>query len=143
MQNTIANIDKQRFTPFTVGFDDLFDRLFDMEVNTSSGYPPYNIIKADDYNYHIEIAVAGFNKDQIEVELSDGVLTVRSKIKDPKANESQNIIHQGISQRNFVRKFTLSDEIRVKSADLNDGMLKIKLEKVIPEHKKPKLITIK
>ena len=124
MQNTITNIDKQRFTPFTVGFDDLFDRLFDMEVNTSSGYPPYNIIKSDDYNYHIEIAVAGFNKDQ-------------------KANETQNIIHQGISQRNFVRKFTLSDEIRVKSADLNDGMLKIKLEKVIPEHKKPKLITIK
>ena len=134
MQNTITNIDKQRFTPFTVGFDDLFDRLFDMEVNTSSGYPPYNIIKSDDYNYHIEIA---------EVELSDGVLTVRSKIKDQKANETQNIIHQGISQRNFVRKFTLSDEIRVKSADLNDGMLKIKLEKVIPEHKKPKLITIK
>ena len=143
MQNTITNIDKQRFTPFTVGFDDLFDRLFDMEVNTSSGYPPYNIIKSDDYNYHIEIAVAGFNKDQIEVELSDGVLTVRSKIKDHKANETQNIIHQGISQRHFVRKFTLSDEIRVKSADLNDGMLKIKLEKVIPEHKKPKLITIK
>ena len=143
MQNTITNIDKQRFTPFTVGFDDLFDRLFDMEVNTSSGYPPYNIIKSDDYNYHIEIAVAGFNKDQIEVELSDGVLTVRSKIKDHKANETQNIIHQGIYQRNFVRKFTLSDEIRVKSADLNDGMLKIKLEKVIPEHKKPKLITIK
>ena len=143
MQNTITNIDKQRFTPFTVGFDDLFDRLFDMEVNTSSGYPPYNIIKSDDYNYHIEIAVAGFNKDQIEVELSDGVLTVRSKIKDHKASETQNAIHQGISQRNFVRKFTLSDEIRVKSADLNDGMLKIKLEKVIPEHKKPKLITIK
>ena len=143
MQNTITNIDKQRFTPFTVGFDDLFDRLFDMEVNTSSGYPPYNIIKSDDYNYHIEIAVAGFNKDQIEVELSDGVLTVRSKIKDHKANETKNIIHQGISQRHFVRKFTLSDEIRVKSADLNDGMLKIKLEKVIPEHKKPKLITIK
>ena len=99
MQNTITNIDKQRFTPFTVGFDDLFDRLFDMEVNTSSGYPPYNIIKSDDYNYHIEIAVAGFNKDQIEVELSDGVLTVRSKIQDHKANETQNIIHPIIVDR--------------------------------------------
>ena len=130
-----------------VGFDRMFDemdRLFENSPNNgSTGYPPYNIIKSNDYNYYIEIAVAGFNKDQIEVELSDGVLTVRSKIKDQKANETQNIIHQGFSQRNFVRKFTLSDEIRVKSADLNDGMLKIKLEKVIPEHKKPKLITIK
>ena len=69
MQNTITNIDKQRFTPFTVGFDDLFDRLFDMEVNTSSGYPPYNIIKLDDYNYHIEIAVAGFNENDISIEM--------------------------------------------------------------------------
>ena len=57
MQNTLTNIDKQRFTPFTVGFDDLFDRLFDMEVNTSSGYPPYNIIKSNDNNYHIEITI--------------------------------------------------------------------------------------
>ena len=142
MQNTITNIDKQRFTPFSVGFDDLFDRLFDVEVNTSSGYPPYNIIKLNEFNYNIEIAVAGFNKDHIEIELSDGVLSVRSKMKDIKNNESQNIIHQGISQRSFVRKFTLSDEIRVKSADLNDGMLRIKLEKVIPEHRKPKLIKI-
>ena len=140
MQNTITNIDKQRFTPFTVGFDDLFDRFSIWK--SILGYPPYNIIKSDEYNYHIEIAVAGFNKDQIEVELSDGVLTARSKIKDHKADETKNIIHQGISQRNFVRKFTLSDETRVKSADLNDGMLKIKLEKVIPEHK-TKLITIK
>lgn len=143
MQNTISNIHKHRFTPFTVGFDELFDRLFEMDVNSSSGYPPYNILKLDEFNYTIEIAVAGFNKDQIEIQLSDGELLVRSKIKDQKNSESQNMIHQGISQRTFERNFRLSDEIRIRNAELNDGMLKIKLEKIIPEHKKPKLIAIK
>ncbi len=143
MQNSITNIDKHKFTPFTVGFDQLFDRLFEMDVNTNSSYPHYNILKTDDCNYTIEMAIAGFNKDQIEIELSDGELSIKSKIKDQKLNESQNMIHKGISQRSFVRKFTLSDEIRVKNADLSDGMLRIKLEKIIPEHKKPKLITIK
>ena len=143
MQNSITNIDKHKFTPFTVGFDQLFDRLFEMDVNTNSSYPHYNILKTDDCNYTIEMAIAGFNKDQIEIELSDGELSIKSKIKDQKLNESQNMIHKGISQRSFVRKFTLSDEIRVKNADLSDGMLRIKLEQIIPEHKKPKLITIK
>ncbi len=143
MQNSISNINKHTFTPFTVGFDELFDRLFEMDANATSGYPPYNIIKSDECNYTIEMAVAGFNKDQIEIELSDGELSVKSKIKDQKENESKNMIHQGISQRSFLRKFTLSDEIRVKNADLSDGMLRIKLEKIIPEHKKPKLISIR
>ena len=82
MQNTIENYNKNRFTPFTVGFDELFDRLFEMDT-TSSSYPPYNIIKTDDCNYLIEMAVAGFNKDQIEIELSDGELSIRSKNKRP------------------------------------------------------------
>ncbi len=142
MQNTISTLDKTKFTPFTVGFDDLFDRLFDIDVNNNS-YPPYNIIRLDDCNYVIEMALAGFNKDQIEIEISDNELSVRSKIKELKDNENKNLIHQGISKRSFVRKFTVSDEIRVKNADLNDGMLRIKLEKIIPDHKKPKLIPIK
>ena len=142
MQNTISTIDKTKFTPFTVGFDDLFDRLFDIDVNNNS-YPPYNILRLNDYNYVIEMALAGFNKDQIEIEIADNELSVRSKIKELKDSENKNLIHQGISKRSFVRKFTVSDEIRVKNADLNDGMLKIKLEKIIPDHKKPKLIPIK
>ncbi len=142
MQNTISTIDKTKFTPFTVGFDDLFDRLFDIDVNNNS-YPPYNILRVDNYNYVIEMALAGFNKDQIEIEIADNELSVRSKIKELKDSESKNLIHQGISKRSFVRKFTVSDEIRVKNADLNNGMLRIKLEKIIPDHKKPKLIPIK
>ena len=144
MQNTIENYNKNRFSPFAVGFDELFERLFEMDTTSSTSYPPlYNIIKTDECNYIIEMAVAGFNKDQIEVELSDGELTVRSKTKDQKLDESKKMIHHGISFRSFSRKFTLSEEIRVKNADLKDGMLSIRLEKIVPEHKKPKLISIK
>ena len=143
MQNTIENYNKNRFSPFAVGFDELFERLFEMDTTSSTSYPPYNIIKTDECNYIIEMAVAGFNKDQIEVELSDGELTVRSKTRDQKLDDSKKMIHHGISFRSFSRKFTLSEEIRVKNADLKDGMLSIRLEKIVPEHKKPKLISIK
>ncbi len=143
MQNTtLSTIDKTKLMPFTVGFDDLFDRLFDLN-ESNSGYPPYNISKTDDSNYVIEMAVAGFNKKDIEIQLSDGNLTVRSLLDSEEENKSSSFIHRGISQRSFVRKFTLSDEIRVKNAELTDGMLRINLEKLIPEHKKPKLIQIK
>ena len=140
--NTLSTIDKTKLMPFTVGFDDLFDRLFDLN-DSSSGYPPYNISKTNDLNYVIEMALAGFSKKDIEIELSDGNLTVRSLTDSEDSNTSSNFIHKGISQRSFVRKFTLSDEIRVKNAELTDGMLRINLEKLIPEHKKPKLILIK
>tara|TARA_X000001036_G_C20466392_1_gene719638 strand:- start:18 stop:449 length:432 start_codon:yes stop_codon:yes gene_type:complete len=143
MQNTtLSTIDRTKLMPFTVGFDDLFDRLFDLNEN-NSGYPPYNISKNDDLNYVIEMALAGFSKKDIEIELSEGNLTVRSLIDPKNEDNSSNFIHKGISQRSFVRKFTLSDEIRVKNAELIDGMLRINLEKLIPDHKKPKLIQIK
>ncbi len=142
MQNNLSTFDKTKFIPFSVGFDDLFDRLFEMDINSKS-YPPYNIVKNDEYHYTIEMALAGFNKNQIEVEQADSKLTVRSVLTDNVDSSSKNLIHQGISQRSFERSFTLSDEIHIKSAELKDGMLKVKLEKIIPDHKKPKLITIK
>tara|TARA_B100001029_G_C14950319_1_gene388382 strand:+ start:15 stop:446 length:432 start_codon:yes stop_codon:yes gene_type:complete len=143
MQNNITTFDKSKFVPYSIGFDSLFDRLFEMDMG-SSGYPPYNISKVDDHNYIIEMAVAGFSKSDVELELSDGELTVRSKEKSGEnKKENSSLIHQGISNRSFIRKFTLSEEIFVKNAEIKDGMLKIKLEKVIPEHKKPKLIDIK
>ena len=145
MQNTLTTIDTNKFLPYTIGFDGLFDRLFGLEDNTNSfGYPPYNIVKIDDYNYVIEMAIAGFNKNDIKIELSEGELTIKSKKeKNDLVNQNQEtVIHQGISSRQFIRKFTLSDEVHVKEANLSDGMLKIKLEKVIPEHKKTKTIKI-
>ena len=142
MQNNLTTFDRNKFIPYSIGFDNLFDRLFDIDLESSSSYPPYNISKVDENNYIIEMALAGFNKDDIEIELSDSELTVRSKKRED-SNKDVNLIHQGISHRSFNRKFTLSEEILVKNAEMKNGMLIIKLEKFIPENKKPKLISIK
>ena len=142
MQNNLTTFDRNKFIPYSIGFDNLFDRLFDIDLESSSSYPPYNISKVDDNNYIIEMALAGFNKDNIEIELADSELTVRSKKRED-SNKDVNLIHQGISHRSFNRKFTLSEEILVKNAEMKNGMLIIKLEKFIPENKKPKLISIK
>jgi len=142
MQNNLTTFDRNKFIPYSIGFDNLFDRLFDIDLDSSSSYPPYNISKVDDNNYVIEMALAGFNKDDIEIEIADSELTVRSKKRED-SNKDVNLIHQGISHRSFNRKFTLSEEILVKNAEMKNGMLIIKLEKFIPENKKPKLINIK
>ena len=141
MQN-LTTFDTNKFLPYSVGFDSMFNRLFDMDLESSNSYPPYNISKVDENNYTIEMALAGFSKNDIEVELSNGELTIKSKKKDDN-EKSVNLIHQGISLRSFIRKFTLSDEILVRNAEMKDGMLVIKLEKFIPESKKPKVIPIK
>jgi len=131
-----------QLTPYAVGFDRVFDQLQNYVENnsTSTGYPPYNIRKDGEYNYDIEMALAGFSKKDIEVEVADGVLTIRS-VKENE--EDDNNLYRGISYRKFNRKFTLADDIIVKDAKLQDGLLKISLEKIIPEEKKPRLITVK
>ena len=136
--------DLQKMMGFSVGFDSIFDRFFDMDLTRDSGYPPYNIRKINEAQYVIEIALAGFSKDDIEVEVTEGSLTIRSKKLDEKAEETSedSYVHKGIAKRTFLRCWTLSDDIFVKGADLKDGMLVINLEKVIPEEKKPRLITI-
>jgi molecular chaperone IbpA len=131
-----------QLTPYAVGYDRMFDHLNRYVANnsTSTGFPPYNIIKGGDYNYVIEMALAGFSKDDIEIEIVDGHLAVRS-IKENV--EDEGTIHRGISYRKFDRKFTLADDIVVKEASLENGMLRINLERIVPEEKKPRLITIK
>ena len=134
--------DFQKMMGLTVGFDTFFDRFFDMDSTRDSGYPPYNIRKLNEVQYVIEVALAGFSKDDIEVEVTDGKLVIRST--EDKEGESKNdsFVHKGIAKTAFSRSFTLSDDIIVKGADLKDGMLNIELEKVIPEEKKPRLIPI-
>ena len=134
--------DFQRMMGLSVGFDSVFDRFFNMDLSRDSGYPPYNIRKVNDLQYSIEIALAGFSKEDIEVELTDGNLVVRST--EDKANEDSDdsFVHKGIAKRAFMRQFSLSDDIVVKGADLKDGLLVIDLERVIPEEKKPRLIQI-
>ena len=133
--------DLQKMMGFSVGFDSIFDRFFDMDLTRDSGYPPYNIRKINEAQYVIEIALAGFSKDDIEIELTEGNLAVRSK-KEEETNGDDSFVHKGIAKRSFLRSWTLSDDIIVKGADLKDGMLIINLEKVIPDEKKPRLIQI-
>ena len=142
MQNTLTTIDTNRLTPFTVGFDELFDRLYGIE-NNSVGFPPYNIIKVDDYQYSIEMALAGYSRKDIEIEVSEGELSIKSKKIDDDNFVNSSIVHKGISTKSFERKFTLSDEVHVKNAEMKDGMLTIMLERIIPDHRKLKKISIK
>ena len=131
-----------QLTPYAVGFDRVFDQLNTYARNnaTSTGFPPYNIRKGGDYTYAIEMALAGFSKDDIEIEVKEGLLTVRS-IKENDENDSD--IYRGISYRKFNRKFTLADDIVVNDASLENGMLKIDLERIVPDAKKPRIIEVK
>lgn len=130
-----------QLTKGSIGFDDMVKRLTDMSEHLPKipTYPPYNIKKTGDNTYVIEIAVAGFAKQDIELVLEDGILTVRGQIT---ADGEPNYIFKGIADRAFTRKFTLADTVEVKNADLINGMLKIWLERFIPENKKPKKIDI-
>ena len=134
--------DIQKMMGFSVGFDSVFDRFFDMDTNREQGYPPYKIRKVNDIQYVIELALAGFSKDDIEVELTDGLLAIRSKDRKEEEEDSDSFVHKGIARRSFSRTYTLSDDVIVKGADLKDGMLIINLERVIPDEKKPRLIQI-
>ena len=134
--------------PFSIGFDDMFDQFESMLGNGSlavqSNYPPYNIRKAGKDKYAIEVAVAGFNKDDVEVEYEDNLLTVKTKqVKSAEKKDGDEIIHRGISQRSFARSFTIADDVKVNGAELKDGLLTISCEKIIPEIKKKRLIEIK
>ena len=141
--------------PFSIGFDDMFNQfenmLGDRSLAMQSNYPPYNIRKTGKDNYAIEVALAGFNKNDVEVEFEDNLLTVKTKQVNISENERQSarqiengeIIHKGISQRQFARSFTIADDVKVNEAQLKDGLLTISCERIIPEHKKKKLIEIK
>ena len=130
-----------QLTPYAVGFERQFNRLNDYVTHqqTSTGFPPYDIRKEGDSNHVIEMALAGFSKDDIEIEVAQGVLTVKS-MKENADDEAT--VHRGISYRKFNRKFTLADDIVVNNAKLENGLLTISLEQIIPEEKKPKLIKI-
>ena len=128
-------------TPYAVGYDKMFEHLNSYVSNnvTSTGFPPYNISKGGDLTYVIEMALAGFSKKDIEIEVADGTLTIRSTKEN---EESEETLHRGISYRKFNRKFTLADDIVVNEASLENGMLKIDLERIVPEEKKPRIIKV-
>ncbi len=134
--------DIERALGFSIGFDSMFDRLLGdstQHVTNNQGFPPYNIRKDGDTKYFIEMAVAGLSESDLEVELKEATLSIRSK--QSTANESD-YVHRGIATRQFERSFALSDDIVVKGCNLTNGMLTVELEKVIPEEKRARLIPI-
>ena len=128
------------YSPFfrsTVGFDRLLDLL--ESADTAQGYPPYNSERSDENNYRVTIAVAGFGEKDLAIEVADGVLTVIGK-RDSAAVPTY--LHQGIAGRAFERKFQLAEHVEVKGAKLENGLLHVALERVVPEAKKPRRVAI-
>ena len=135
--------DFEKALGFSIGVDSMFDRLLGdstQHVTNNQGFPPYNIRKDGDTKYFIEMAVAGLSEEDLEVELKESVLQIRSK--QSTTEDEANYVHRGIAKRTFERAFTLSDDVVVKGCDLNNGMLIVELEKVIPEEKRARLIPI-
>jgi len=148
MKNNLSIFNNLR--PITVGFDNMFDHFEHMMDDsffrgTMGNFPPYNIVKTGENTYDVELALAGFSKKDIEVEYKENMLTVKSKKQDKQeeTDEDGNVIHRGISKRMFSKSFTIANDVEVKGAELKDGLLKVSMERIIPEAKKAKTIEIK
>ena len=139
---TLHTIDLPTLHRHAIGFGPLFDQLNRTFTNSKSdgNYPPHNVVRLDDSHYVIEVAVAGFAQTEIDVELKENVLTVRGE-KEKKDTETE-YLHKGISARNFVRTFPLAEHIEVRGATVENGILAIALEQILPEEEKPKKIAI-
>ena len=142
MNNALTLFDHfNTLTPYTIGMDHMFDTLarYTTDSMNRGGFPPYNIRKDGDHNYVIEMALAGFGKKDIEVEVVESTLSIRSMKEN---DEDDSTVYRGISRRRFDRKLTVADDVVVNGASLENGMLTIDLERVVPEEKKPRIITI-
>ena len=148
MTNKALSIFNQ-LRPVTIGFDNVFDhfeRMMDdhnFNEMVRYNYPPYNIVKTGDYTYNIELALAGFNKKDIDINMEDGVLNIKSSVEATKDKDEDGVIHKGIAKRYFSKSFTIAEDVEVKGAELKDGLLKVSLERIVPESKKPRTINIK
>jgi len=141
MLNTTFDSLWRDISPFAVGFDRTFDTL---ELLASSrakeaNYPPYNIRKVSEDQYTIELAVAGFEEKDIDIELAEETLTI---IGNRPKESSDGLLHQGLAARDFIKKFVLSDDMVVKGAALSNGMLYVGIERIIPDEKKPRKIKL-
>jgi len=146
MTNKALSIFNQ-LRPVSVGFDNVFDhfeRMFEDDFRVPSvNYPPYNIVKTGTNTYDIEVALAGYNKKDIDVTYEENMLHIKSKKEDKEDKQEEGVIHKGIAKRYFSKSFTIADDVEVKGAELKDGLLKVSLERIVPESKKPRTISIK
>ena len=143
MSTQLRTIDAQALAHMNralVGFDRILnDRFF--AGNQTSNYPPYNIVKYNDNDYGIEVAVAGFTKEEITVQVDQDQLTITGKRVE--VNDGREFLHRGLAARDFEQTWTLAEYMNVKGAEVKDGMLKIEIERIVPEALKPRQITIK
>ena len=143
VNTTLAtHFDWAPFRRHTVGFDNVFelmDRFLDGQ-SVNNNYPPYNIYKNGESKYSIELAIAGFGEDEVEVKYADNTLTITGN-KEEKGDTD--VLHRGIANRNFTRTFYIADDVIVNSGSLKNGVLSIELEKIIPDEKKERVIKIK
>ena len=137
-RNWVSDFDP--FRNLTVGFDNIFDQLSTLSDFDIPNYPPYNIKKIDKENYQLEMALAGFSKDEIDVEVKENTLTISARTSD---KEEDSFVHQGIARRAFKRRWTLAEHLEVDDAKLKDGILIVEMKLNLPEEKKPKTIKIK
>ncbi|MEK9716855.1 MAG: Hsp20 family protein [Pelagibacteraceae bacterium] len=135
--------------PVSVGFDNVFDhfeKMFEDDFFSvpTVNYPPYNIVKTGENKYDVEVALAGYNKKDINIEYANNLLTIKSVKEETSENKDAkgNVLHKGISKRFFSKSFTIADDTEVKGAELKDGLLKVSLERIVPEAKKPRTIEI-
>jgi molecular chaperone IbpA len=142
----VAHFNFHQFNPFFVGFDRMWNELETLHNRPATkNYPPYNIVKSDNDNqYMIEMAVAGFSEDDLEVTLKENELSIigRTPKADTLEDTTTGVLHGGLAKRNFKSRFTIDRQIEVTSVDLANGMLVIKLERVIPEEEKPRTLKI-
>jgi molecular chaperone IbpA len=136
--------------PVSIGFDNIFDH-FEKIMDDSdeffrtptATFPFYNIVKTGGTTYDIEVALAGYSKKDIKVDYADNLLTIKSVKEVNDSKESNGVIHKGIAKRYFSKVFTIADDVEIKGAELKDGLLKVSLNKIVPEGKKPKSIEVK
>ena len=136
--------------PVSIGFDNIFDH-FEKIMDDSdeffrtptATFPFYNIVKTGDTTYDIEVALAGYSKKDIKVDYADNLLTIKSIKEVNDSKESNGVIHKGIAKRYFSKVFTIADDVEIKGAELKDGLLKVTLNKILPESKKSRSIEVK
>ena len=138
----VNSLDIPSISRFAVGFDRMFDELTKTAGTlNSTNYPPYNIIKSGENTYVIEVAVAGFEESELDVEVKNSELIVKGE-KQSREEDGPEYLHQGIAYRNFLRTFALAENVEVKGASVKNGVLAVTLEHIVPESAKPKKIAI-
>ena len=127
-----------------IGYDRMFERMNSLLSSTGDNinqkYPPYNMVRLDNDTVELELAVAGFDQNELDIVLTDGILTITGQ--KPEHSDKISYLHKGIATRNFVKKFSLSDNTEIQGAAMTNGLIRIRLVSIVPEHKKPKRIEI-